>query len=93
MVRSIRPSPPPGTSRGGRTGPLISDGIFHTLIWLITVWGLFMPADLRRHIHVPWGRWATAVALGIGVFQLFDGVVNHKILRIHQIRSGVDLFF
>ncbi|WJY91219.1 hypothetical protein CFAEC_01800 [Corynebacterium faecale] len=52
-----------------------------------------MPADLRRHIHVPWGRWATAVALGIGVFQLFDGVVNHKILRIHQIRSGVDLFF
>ena len=50
-----------------------------------------MPADLRRHIHVPWGRWATAVALGIGVFQLFDGVVNHKILRIHQNRSGVDL--
>ena len=52
-----------------------------------------MPADLRRHIRASWDRWATAVALGIGVFQLFDGVVNHKILRIHQIRSGVDLFF
>lgn len=28
---------------------------------------------------------------GIGGFQLFDGIVNHKILKIHQIRYGVDL--
>lgn len=27
----------------------------------------------------------------MGVFQLFDGIVSHKILRIHQIRYGVDL--
>ena len=71
---------------------LLSDGIFHALTWLITVWGLFMLADLRRHIRVPWSRWAAAVTLGVGIFQLFDGVVNHKILRIHQIRYGVDLF-
>lgn len=28
---------------------------------------------------------------GVGFFQLIDGVVNHKILGIHQIRYGVDL--
>ena len=71
---------------------LLSDGIFHALTWLITVWGLFMLADLRRYVRVPWSRWAAAVTLGVGIFQLFDGVVNHKILRIHQIRYGVDLF-
>lgn len=71
---------------------LLSDGIFHAATWLITVWGLFMLADVRRHICVPWGRWAAAVTAGVGFFQLFDGVVNHKILRVHQIRYGVDLF-
>lgn len=71
---------------------LLSDGIFHALTWLITVWGLFMLADLRRYVRVPWSRWTAAVTLGVGIFQLFDGVVNHKILRIHQIRYGVDLF-
>ena len=29
--------------------------------------------------------------LGLGAFQLFDGIVNHKLLRIHQIRYGVDI--
>lgn len=28
---------------------------------------------------------------GVGFFQLLDGVVDHKVLRIHQIRYGVDL--
>lgn len=70
---------------------LFSDGIFHAVTWVITVWGLFMLADVRRQIRVPWGRWAAAVTMGVGVFQLFDGVVNHKILGIHQIRYGVDL--
>lgn len=71
---------------------LFSDGVFHAFTWLITVWSLFMLADIRRHIPVPWGRWAAAVITGVGTFQLFDGIINHKILGIHQIRYGVDLF-
>lgn len=71
---------------------LFSDGLFHAVTWLITVWSLFMLAGVRRQIDVPWGRWVAAVTAGVGFFQLFDGVVNHKILGIHQIRYGVDLF-
>ncbi|AGF72462.1 DUF2243 domain-containing protein [Corynebacterium halotolerans] len=71
---------------------LTSDGFFHAVTWLLTVWGLFMLTDVRRRIAVPWGRWAGAVVAGVGFFQLFDGVVNHKVLRIHQVRYGVDLF-
>lgn len=67
------------------------DGFFHAVGWFITVWGLFLLADVRRRGEVAWMRWTGAVITGIGAFQLLDGVVNHKLLRIHQIRYGVDL--
>lgn len=70
---------------------LVTDGFFHAFGWFITVWGLFLLADNRRRGGVNWKRWTGAVVLGIGSFQLFDGVVDHKILGIHQIRYGVDL--
>ncbi len=70
---------------------LLTDGIFHAFGWFITVWGLFLLADIRRRGGVNWKRWVGAVVLGVGSFQLLDGVLNHKILGIHQIRYGVDL--
>ena len=73
------------------TTALVADGLFHGATWLITVWGLFMFADVRQQIVVPWTRWAGAVLTGIGFFQLVDGIVFHKLLGIHQIRYGVDL--
>ncbi|MBO0595809.1 DUF2243 domain-containing protein [Nesterenkonia sp. E16_7] len=71
---------------------LTADGFFHAFGWFITVWGLFLLADIRRRAQVHWARWSGAVLTGVGFFQLFDGVVFHKLLGIHQIRYGVDLF-
>lgn len=28
---------------------------------------------------------------GVGFFQLYDGIIQHKVFRIHQIRYNVDL--
>lgn len=70
---------------------LVTDGFFHAFGWFITVWGLFLLADVRRRGGVSWLHWAGAVVLGAGFFQLFDGVVDHKLLGIHQIRYGVDI--
>jgi uncharacterized membrane protein len=70
---------------------LTSDGFFHAFGWFITIWGLFLLADIRRRTDVAWTRWTGAVVTGVGFFQLFDGIVDHKVLRIHQIRYGVDL--
>lgn len=70
---------------------LLADGLFHGATWLITVWGLFMLGEVRQRVVVPWWRWSGAVLVGIGFFQLFDGIAFHKVLRIHQIRYGVDL--
>lgn len=70
---------------------LTADGFFHAFGWFITIWGLFLLADVRRRTNVAWGRWAGAVTTGVGFFQLLDGVVSHKLLGIHQIRYEVDL--
>lgn len=70
---------------------LVSDGFFHAFGWFVTILGAFLLADVRRREPVRWTRWTGAVIAGVGFFQLFDGVVDHKLLRIHQIRYGVDL--
>jgi len=71
---------------------LLADAFFHAFGWFITVWGLFLLADVRRRGGVRWARWAGAVVVGVGVFQLLDGVFFHKVLRIHQIRYDVELW-
>src|SRR5690606_15139491 len=70
---------------------LFSDGLLHSAELIILVAGFFMFADLRRHDRLaPQSGWA-GFFLGAGGFQLIDGIVDHKILRLHQIRYGVDL--
>ena len=65
---------------------LISDGIFHAFSWFATIAGLFLFADLRRRNALIFKRWLGGVLLGVGVFQLYDGIIQHKWMRIHQIR-------
>ncbi|MGW3681732.1 DUF2243 domain-containing protein [Streptomyces prasinus] len=70
---------------------LLSDGLLHTAELLALVAGFFLYADLRRRDALaPAHAWA-GFFLGLGAFQLFDGIVDHKLLRLHQIRYGVDL--
>ncbi|MET9686498.1 DUF2243 domain-containing protein [Streptomyces coeruleorubidus] len=52
--------------------------------------GLFLYADLRRRGGPLRPAWWSGVCLGIGGFQLYDGTVQHKLLRLHQIRYDVD---
>src|SRR5690625_3096635 len=65
---------------------IISDGLFHAFSWFATIGGLFLLADLRRRQGLIWTKWWGAVFLGAGLFQLYDGVIQHKVMRIHQIR-------
>ena len=65
---------------------LISDGLFHAFSWFATIAGLFLYADLRRRNALWKTKWWGGVFLGAGVFQLYDGIIQHKLMRIHQIR-------
>lgn len=71
---------------------IVSDGLLHAAELLAIVIGAFLLIDLaqRRRLATHWA-WA-GLFFGMGGFQLFDGIVSHKLLRIHQIRYGVDLF-
>ncbi|MGW5614138.1 DUF2243 domain-containing protein [Streptomyces sp. NPDC003877] len=69
---------------------LVSDGLFHAGGWLAMVAGLFLYADLRRRGGPLRPAWWSGVCLGLGGFQLYDGTVQHKLLRLHQIRYEVD---
>ncbi|MBD7995188.1 DUF2243 domain-containing protein [Arthrobacter sp. Sa2CUA1] len=70
---------------------LFSDGLFHAFGWFAVVAGLFLFADLRRYRSLIPVRWTGAVLLGTGAFQLYDGIIQHKVLTLHQIRYGVEL--
>lgn len=65
---------------------LVSDGFFHAFSWFATVGGLFLFADLRRRNSLLLKKWIGGVLLGAGIFQLYDGTVQHKLMRLHQIR-------
>ena len=77
--------------RGSGAARLVSDGLLHAATWSATVAGLALLADVRRRGSFSRGTWWGAVLTGAGAFQTFDGVVDHKVLRVHQVRYGVDL--
>lgn len=65
---------------------LLSDGLLHSAELIFIVAGFFMFADLRRrHSLARTSAWA-GFFIGLGSFQLFDGIVDHKVLWIHQVR-------
>lgn len=77
--------------RSTLSAALVSDGLFHAFGWFATVASLFLFASLRRRNALWPKRWAGAVLFGAGIFQLYDGIVQHKLLKLHQIRYNVDI--
>ncbi|WAL94087.1 DUF2243 domain-containing protein [Streptomyces sp. Je 1-369] len=70
---------------------LLSDGLLHTAELLALVAGFFLYADLRRRRALAPAHARAGLFLGAGAFQVFDGIVDHKLLRLHQVRYGVDV--
>jgi uncharacterized membrane protein len=69
----------------------MADGLLHAgnLISLVAGFFLFSDVMRRQALETTWA-WA-GFFLGAGAFHLFDGLVDHKVLRLHQIRYEVDL--
>ena len=70
---------------------LFSDGLLHAAELIALVAGFFLLADARRRTSFsPLVAWA-GFFVGLGTFQLWDGIIDHKVLRLHQIRYGVEI--
>lgn len=70
---------------------LLSDGFLHAAELILLVAGFFLALGLQRRRQLSSRHAWAGFFLGLGGFQLFDGLINHKVLRIHQIRYDVDL--
>ena len=67
--------------------PLSSDGLLHVAGTVALLVG-----TVQLVLRWPWDRRrvAGAVLAGAGGFNVFDGIVDHKVLRLHQVREGVE---
>jgi uncharacterized membrane protein len=71
---------------------VVSDGLFHVFTSAMLFLGAMRLWAQRRRVSLvvsvkPLG---SGLLIGMGAFQLFDGIVNHKILQLHPVREGVD---
>lgn len=65
---------------------LLSDGLLHSAELLMLAAGFYLFVTLARSNAIARLHAWAGLFLGAGGFQLFDGIVDHKVLRLHQVR-------
>lgn len=72
--------------RSTPTVGILADGLLHSAELIVLAAGFWiMAGQFRQQLVDPLTAWGAFLA-GAGGFQLFDGIVDHKVLRIHQVR-------
>jgi uncharacterized membrane protein len=68
----------------------LGDGLFHLADWLITLVGFFLlwRAGKREDVVFSAPIFVGTFILGIGLFNLTEGIIDHQLLGIHHVRSG-----
>ena len=63
------------------------DGLFHVLTWTMTALGLALlwKAVQRRDVPLYTKTLVGSMALGWGLFNLVEGIIDHHILHIHHV--------
>jgi uncharacterized membrane protein len=74
--------------RGSQAAGLIADGIFHLGSTSALVIGLVLLVQRWRTERDPLRQSAAGMLLGAGGFNLYDGIIQHKLLGLHQVRAG-----
>ncbi len=73
-----------------RAGQIASDGVFHFAVTItlvvggILLWLAGNPKDLTSGVRKLIGGFL----LGMGVFNLVEGIINHHLLQIHRVKPG-----
>ena len=69
---------------------LVSDGLLHAVELFVLVGGFFLLLDARRRGKVASRVVVAGSVTGLGAFQLWDAVIDHKVLRVHQVRADAE---
>lgn len=70
---------------------IFSDGMLNLFSWIVTVSGLFLLSSLQKRKALWPKRWVGSALMGSGLYLLFDGIIVHKLMGLHQIRYGYDM--
>lgn len=65
------------------------DGVFHLFTLLTTLTGIFLLWRISRQVNInKSGNLLTGGLLtGWGIFNLIEGIINHQILRLHNVKE------
>jgi uncharacterized membrane protein len=74
--------------RGSQAAGLIADGVFHLGSTTVLAVGLALLVRRWRAGSAPRRRGMAGILVGAGGFNLYDGIVQHKLLGLHQVRAG-----
>ena len=68
------------------------DGLFHVATWVMTAAGIAMLWKATKREDVPLSTKALigSMAIGWGLFNLVEGIIDHHILHIHHVRETPD---
>jgi uncharacterized membrane protein len=69
---------------------MLWDGVFHALAWSVTAAGVLQLYRAGRYPEVIWSASSLSGGLlaGWGLFNLFEGLIDHQLLGIHHVRPG-----
>ena len=74
--------------RGSQAAGLIADGIFHLGSTAALGIGLVLLVQRWHTARGPLRQAVAGILLGAGGFNLYDGIIQHKLLGLHQVRAG-----
>ena len=64
------------------------DGVFHAATWIVTfVAVMLLWRSGRRGLNPPLGVFLGAMLMGWGAFNLVEGLINHHLLELHNVRE------
>jgi uncharacterized membrane protein len=67
-----------------------SDGVFHLFTVALLLWGAYRLWRYRPEWTDRWRAWAlAAILIGVGAFNLYDGLVQHLVFHWHLVNEFV----
>jgi uncharacterized membrane protein len=79
----------PATEYVGKSVNMFWDGIFHaftlvvTLVGIIRLWKLLWRKDIVRSGYLLGG----GLVMGWGIFNMVEGIIDHQVLKLHNVRE------
>lgn len=86
MLSSVRPP----TDLVAMKYNMVWDGLFHAFTWVMTAAGLARLWRAGQRPDVPWSTrtFVGSLAMGWGLFNAIEGLIDHQILGIHHVHPG-----